>query len=443
MRATLTYCVAVFACVLMTGCGRKAPPRQAPSVTYYTPKTAGGPVIIFVHGFDGDRDFTWTNDTVSPAVHWPTLLARDDRFSGVTIAAYEYNAGRGDGLLKIDELAAQLNSQLQAEGLLERQIVFVCHSMGGLLVRQLIMDNKDRYAPKTQMIYFCSTPFAGSQIATLGIALKKAAKKHGLHGFLGNPQLEQLAEGGRHQWVDEQNGRWINGQFDVKAFAAYEKKPWYGALIVDEVSATHGRPTRVRAMEADHSSICKPLNEKSDVYIDFVNAYTETATDLANQAVKRWPVEECRRLLIDKFGDLSNGIPADQIVPPRFSKDEVELTTKRGSRRELYLGFCDASALITESNGQQGASPGAHPFSCFRLDSSYGEQSGKYFSKFRDPSGWFVLFLRYRDDNGMVVDTDFELVDFFKTNDPFVGISSTTTKSDPFSVRISDHVPAK
>ena len=56
---------------------------------------------------------------------------------------------------------------LETAGVFERrEVMFVAHSMGGLVVWQLLLKYQG-LAPKVPMIYFFATPTTGSELAAL------------------------------------------------------------------------------------------------------------------------------------------------------------------------------------------------------------------------------------------------------------------------------------
>jgi triacylglycerol esterase/lipase EstA (alpha/beta hydrolase family) len=120
-------------------------------------------VIIFVHGIMGDSQSTWTAQN---GAYWPALLTRDQTFDGADIFVYSYPTGFW-ATLSIDELAENMRAVLISDGLnAYRKLVFVSHSMGGLVTRAYLLKNRD-IAGRTAFAYFFSTPTTGSQRASI------------------------------------------------------------------------------------------------------------------------------------------------------------------------------------------------------------------------------------------------------------------------------------
>jgi len=93
--------------------------------------------IIFVHGLKGNSRDTWQSSTNKRRIFWPKeLLARD--LNDVRILSFGYE---GNKLLKRStflEITTQLAQEMLAtrkEFAATRQIIWVAHSLGGVLVK--------------------------------------------------------------------------------------------------------------------------------------------------------------------------------------------------------------------------------------------------------------------------------------------------------------------
>jgi len=101
--------------------------------------------VIFLHGLGGNSDCTWL-DRDSKTIAWPMWLAEDCDY--LNIWSVEYKAPKftfsGDGMGIADLATNILEHMLQMPELSNGEILFVCHSLGGLIIKQLLRIANDQ-----------------------------------------------------------------------------------------------------------------------------------------------------------------------------------------------------------------------------------------------------------------------------------------------------------
>ncbi|KAH8747989.1 hypothetical protein F5883DRAFT_697833, partial [Diaporthe sp. PMI_573] len=133
--------------------------------------------ICFVHGLTGDRDSTWT--AYGQSTPWPkTLLPSELHGARILTHGYDaYIARRRVALSnRLIDLATNLLMNLTTNGAhydaSSRLLVFVAHSLGGLVYKEAILLSRDH--PKTHLrglfdctkgIIFMGTPYKGAWMA--------------------------------------------------------------------------------------------------------------------------------------------------------------------------------------------------------------------------------------------------------------------------------------
>jgi hypothetical protein len=134
--------------------------------------------VVFVHGLKGDPRDTWQGETENgQRTFWPGWLAQD--VQGVAVWSFGYPSTLTDWFsqsLPIASLAGNLASRLRDKGVGvgNRPVVFVGHSMGGLIVKHMLTDMANHSNPElaqlwptTYAVMFLGTPHAGSDLASL------------------------------------------------------------------------------------------------------------------------------------------------------------------------------------------------------------------------------------------------------------------------------------
>ena len=220
-------------------------------------------LIVFVHGVTGDGTSTWTNERTR--AYWPSLVANDPVFATANVFAYEYPSPIAGRSLNINELAEDLRLTLGEVLLANQRLVFVAHSMGGLIVRQYLIKYRE-VGDRVALIYFYATPTTGSPMALLATLFSK------------NPQLGNL----RPMKVDEYLGNlqrdWLAAAVlrTIPSFCAYETRPTFSMQIVDQESATNLCNQPLDPIDANHIDIVKPESVNDKRYRTFKSAYTAT-----------------------------------------------------------------------------------------------------------------------------------------------------------------------
>jgi hypothetical protein len=140
-----------------------------------------------------------------------------------------------------------------------REVVFVAHSLGGLVVQRFLLTYRE-LAKQIPLIYFYATPQTGAKIAGIGKM------------FSSDPLLKEMLPGDANDYLLNLENEWKNAGFkDIRRYCAYEKRPYKGVLVVERLSGTRGCD-EVLPIEEDHVSIVKPCSRGKDSYTALRNA---------------------------------------------------------------------------------------------------------------------------------------------------------------------------
>jgi triacylglycerol esterase/lipase EstA (alpha/beta hydrolase family) len=175
-----------------------------PSSNFVRKTPTADTVIVFVHGIFGDGLTTWTSANKS---YWPELLTKDQTFDRADIFVYSYPTSLWAKLTP-DELAENMRAVLAVNRIPQYQkIIFLSHSMGGLVTRAYLLKNRD-VAERTALAYFFSTPTTGSQIASI------------VNLLVGHPQLEKLGTLKPEDYLADLLRQWLAAGFKFPSYCA-------------------------------------------------------------------------------------------------------------------------------------------------------------------------------------------------------------------------------
>ncbi len=225
--------------------------------------------VIFIHGLGGDKYSTWQN---SNNESWQKWLAKDYNVSVYSIAYGANMTNWDEDDMKLDETADFFLSSLKSEGIGDKPYMFVVHSLGGLLVKNILLkaQNSKDYKYLLDMcksIVFFAVPHSGSGWATLLNYGKVLLRSSNL--------LESLSKNTQdlHNLTTNFNQLIINNKIETYVF--YETKKvkiekiigFKSIVVVSRESATIVHSTnQVIPLPKDHITICKIDDRDDDLY---------------------------------------------------------------------------------------------------------------------------------------------------------------------------------
>ncbi len=221
--------------------------------------------IVFLHGLTGDRFTSWSDCEEN---FWPKWLAADFPNCNVYTAGYDTSVFvkllTGPGA-SIQDIAVGLADSLASRANPAPALMFVTHSLGGLVVKQMIRkccDSADSsfndIARGVRAIAFLATPHQGAHLAKTFDTILHHAKSTAVQQLAySNDTLVDLHEFFR-TWATKNN-------VAVKPY--YETQFTWGVHVVDKVTANpnvYGADPV--AVQADHIGICKPTSRTAPVF---------------------------------------------------------------------------------------------------------------------------------------------------------------------------------
>ena len=218
--------------------------------------------VVFVHGIFGTTDDTWINH--GRGTNFPNLLATDPNLKDrVDVFTFEYFTPRFGAAPSIVDLANQLRGELDDHHVFEdhQKVVFLAHSMGGIVVRQFLLSRQDRIE-KVPMIFFYATPTNGSEMASVGELASLNPQLRGMVPVEGNDLLQSI----QSMWLASDKAK------SIASHCAVEDLPILGIMIVTRSSATALCNREIDPFSANHIDIVKPTDREDSRYVRFVSA---------------------------------------------------------------------------------------------------------------------------------------------------------------------------
>jgi predicted outer membrane repeat protein len=218
------------------------------------------PVIVFVHGLNGDAYSTWGKTEENSFME---LLARDHAFADFGIASIRYPTGLFGSSPSISRLGDSFAKCLDKYFKDNTQVVIVAHSLGGIIARiGLVRSDWAKREHQIVTMVTLASPFEGSSLPNhlkvlsfLGLANRQFAN-------LGvDSDVLQMCDSGWKKLINDNGSR-------LRQFAAVEGRPIEGIVpVVSKLSATKNIPPDCVFVSSadDHLSIAKPKSLRDGV----------------------------------------------------------------------------------------------------------------------------------------------------------------------------------
>ena len=219
--------------------------------------------VVFLHGLGGDAQKTWTGDGWPGWLGW---LGEDLPDVAIWTVGYSADSSRWHRrkAIPIVDRATNLLAALENRSIGQRPVCFVVHSMGGLILKEMLLDSAEGgvnpdLAPATRAVVFLATPHNGSQLAVVADRFRRV--------YRGSAAIVDLKRDDAHLRRASNRYRQWAAQSRAEHLVFFETANFKGVRVVDEGSSDPGilgvRPIPV---DANHSLICKPESRQSLVY---------------------------------------------------------------------------------------------------------------------------------------------------------------------------------
>lgn len=254
--------------------------------------------IIFIHGLNGHPETTWGRKKDQFWLEW---LSKD--FNEVSVWTVGYDATPSawikDTMPMEDRAMNILNNLAHTPPIGQRPIIFIVHSMGGLLLKYMlekakIDDDYEHILNQTKGAVFLAVPHEGAGGANFLKALSIVLRVNAIVKQLKKnaSELDRL-DGSFNKIVKQENLKCISF-FETKEIRI---KKFYGLFgtkgikIVSKASAMgrFNQPEPI-AIDEDHIGICK-LKSKNDLVYKNIHPYVKNILTNINKSKQYTDIE--------------------------------------------------------------------------------------------------------------------------------------------------------
>lgn len=257
--------------------GEALAPKPSVAAAYFDPKLGiewvhhrkgSNTCIVFVHGILSDTESAFTHKN---GTNWPRLLAAEPGLNA-SILAYNYRTDILCENYDLTHVVDYLRDGFSLEGLWKtRKLLFVAHSMGGIVARKFIISNQANLIKARVKVGLLL-------IASPSLGSRDANDLAGLNRFVGNSQLDALKLADENSWLRDldrefydlkENGhlRVIGKELTENVAPPMKRRfmfSYFRRPIVENWSAAPFFKEPCMIPMSDHNSIAKPA-DRNDV----------------------------------------------------------------------------------------------------------------------------------------------------------------------------------
>ncbi|ODA75958.1 hypothetical protein RJ55_08599 [Drechmeria coniospora] len=275
--------------------------------------------VVLVHGLNGSPDKTWT---ASNGTFWPVdLLPSALRGTPANVLVYGYNAdvysrrydrSASDNFIHqhAQTLVTSLTLFRKSEGTFRNPIVWVCHSLGGILTKRALLYSNDlrmAHQEDYRSIYvstfgliFLGTPHTGSDVATWGLVLQSMSDAILPRRFFESESVLLKTLKKDNETLSNINNHFLDIYQRFRIHMAHEnhKSDIKGTkiIVVDANSASPQLPgVTYYGIEATHGMMCKFDSPSAPGFRAISTDIRQWVLDAPAIIAVRWEMEEQER----------------------------------------------------------------------------------------------------------------------------------------------------
>ncbi|KAI8175911.1 Vegetative incompatibility protein HET-E-1 [Colletotrichum sp. SAR 10_75] len=225
-----------------------------------------GTDIVAIHGLNGHYLKTWTDEKTG--TNWlksfvPQIVPVARVMSFWYNSTVQFSKSTSDIDVFSDQLLEGLLAERESIEEQDRPLIFICHSLGGLVFKQAYLKALDSdehmfLAKRISGVFFFGTPHKGSSLASWSTMTARLLKTASL-GANTNTQLSKDLEPNSKRMANISEA-FLKRCSSLKIISCYEtlKMDYLNTLVVEKDSAVLGHSSeKAIAIESDHRGMCR------------------------------------------------------------------------------------------------------------------------------------------------------------------------------------------
>jgi chaperonin GroEL (HSP60 family)/pimeloyl-ACP methyl ester carboxylesterase len=223
-------------------------------------KPTGDTTVIFLHGLLSNGETCWRDKTNA---YWPALVAAEVDLADCGVYVFTYLSTPTSGSYSIGDAVDALWEFMRLDGVVaSRRLVFVCHSMGGIVARRLIVKRAiDLIEAHAEIaLFLVASPSLGSDYANMLSAVIN---------FFGQQQAEAMRFDQSNAWLNDLDKDFLNlkekrnlsisGKELLEDHFFFAKRLFRNQVVLPFSGAKYFGDA-IKIPDSDHCSIAKPAS---------------------------------------------------------------------------------------------------------------------------------------------------------------------------------------
>ncbi|MFZ6778198.1 AAA family ATPase [Undibacterium sp. Ji83W] len=272
---------------------------EQPLNNFWVECNEGNTIFVFVHGFFSNSRKCWTSKN---GTFWPNLISSDTRFDKPSIYMAGYYTDVDSTSYDISDCANEIFDSISSIGLNNRpaplektNIVFICHSLGGIIARYVLEKNREAFSNKAIGLVLMASPSYGADLASgLSFFSELFSNKIGKQLKTANPALQDL-DSRFKSLLDKKTIKIFVGAEAIEHHFPIHWKwlPGFKPIVTKE-SASRYFDSRVLP-NTNHSTCVKPDSHSHAAHKFLVSIYTQKFKLVKVEESKKTSVPESQK----------------------------------------------------------------------------------------------------------------------------------------------------